>query len=404
MGIRHLLITVLLFGAALSKSLNSAQPKWNNRGQVVFLGDSITDAWDNGGGGLATWNELYVPLGAVNTGVSGDRTSTIIDRINNQGIVDNLNAYLAVLKIGTNDLSGNVPEQTVYENIGTIINLLKAKNPGIKVLLLGVLPRTGSEIHGRIRNVNALISRYADNSEVFFFNMEFQFSTGLGTVIPELFTDGLHLTPLGYTVWAQTMNPLFNFILNMPFYSKAVWLGDSLTDWFQTNGAAVWEETYLPIHSLNVARAGHTSTQTLARIEREGVLNNLNAKVAMLMVGGNDLTGGAQAPSIIANIERIITLIKEKLPHGRILLMGLLPAGGKPPSVIEQGKLVNEALAQMENNDDIRYLDMREQFADEDENIFPELYLADQTHLSLAGYRVWRETMDPLFRELLRFQ
>lgn len=185
----------------------------------VFLGDSITAAW--GSDGSATFNEFYVPLGTVNTGVGGDRTSTIIDRINNQGIIDNLNAYLAVLKIGTNDLAGGVGETEVVSNIGTIINLIKSKNPNARILLLGILPRTGTEITTRIRNVNAQIATYADNQSVFFLNMEGTFSTELGVVVPEYFTDGLHLTAEGYRVWASTMNPLLFEILQSPFTGKA---------------------------------------------------------------------------------------------------------------------------------------------------------------------------------------
>jgi lysophospholipase L1-like esterase len=161
-------------------------------------------------------------LGAVNTGVAGDRTSTVIDRITNQGIIDNLHAYLAVLKIGTNDLSGGVDEATVVANTGTILNLIREKNPGCKILLLGILPRGGESISQGIRNVNSAISAYADDSSVFFLDMEAQFSTGLGQVIPELYWDDqLHLSKQGYVVWAQTMNPLFDSILNAPFAGKA---------------------------------------------------------------------------------------------------------------------------------------------------------------------------------------
>ena len=96
----------------------------------------------------------------MNTGVAGDWTNTVINRINNEGIIDNLNAYLAVLKIGTNDLSADTPAQTVADNIQVIINLIKAKNPGINILLLGIHPRGDSLDginHNRVRNVNAII-------------------------------------------------------------------------------------------------------------------------------------------------------------------------------------------------------------------------------------------------------
>lgn len=150
-------------------------------------------------------------------------------------------------------------------------------------------------------------------------------------------------------------------------------------------------------------RIGHKTNNTLDLIERVGVLNDLNSKVAMLMIGGNDLQDGIQAPTIITNINRIIAHIREKIPHGRILLMGLLPAGGVPDWVIEEGKLVNDALALLENGDDLRYIDMRAQFADENENIHEELYHADRVHLSVLGYELWQRTIADLLAELLEF-
>jgi lysophospholipase L1-like esterase len=187
---------------------------------TVFLGDSITDWFDSEG--IDTWNTYYAPLGAVNTGVSGDRTTTVIDRINNQGIINGLNAYQAVLKIGTNDLSGGTDEATIVNNIVTIINLVKEKNPGVRVILLGILPRGGADIHQRARNVNAMLARLANDSDIFFLDMDEQFSNGLGVVKPELFWDDqLHLSPQGYVIWAQTMNPLFDRVLNTPFDAKA---------------------------------------------------------------------------------------------------------------------------------------------------------------------------------------
>jgi len=406
LSIRVFALVLALWSASTSgKSLRREQkPQWDNRGQIVFLGDSITDWWKNDG--IATWNQFYEPLGSVNTGVAGDRTSTIINRINNEGIINNLNAYMAVLKIGTNDLSGNVPVQTVVENIGTILALIKDRNPGAKTLLLGILPRGDGDagLHTRVREVNTLMANYANGNDVFYLDMEAQFSTGLGVVIPELYwADQLHLSSRGYEVWAETMNPLFNQILGSPFLAKAVWIGDSLSSQWLSFGAQTWNTHYSQVASLNVAVSGHTTVDTIDIIERVGVLNDLNSKVAVLMIGGNDLQRGTQAPQIIANIERIIALIKSKLPHERILLLALLPAGGKPEPILEQGKLVNAALAQMANDDDIHFLEMTYEFADENEAIHEELYQADQTHLSALGYELWQRLMDPLFQELLKF-
>src|SRR5688572_6383747 len=44
--------------------------------EVLFLGDSITDAWRNTG--KPVWTERYAPLHAANFGIGGDRTEHLL--------------------------------------------------------------------------------------------------------------------------------------------------------------------------------------------------------------------------------------------------------------------------------------------------------------------------------------
>jgi lysophospholipase L1-like esterase len=125
---------------------------------AIFIGDSITDFFDSEG--KPTWDQFYGPLGAINFGVSGDWTTNTISRIIVDGMLNGLSAQVAVLMIGTNDLSQDSPAAQVAENIQTIITLIKETNPGVKVLLLGILPRGDGWDginHQRVRNVNGLI-------------------------------------------------------------------------------------------------------------------------------------------------------------------------------------------------------------------------------------------------------
>ncbi len=97
-----------------------------------------------------------------------------------------------------------------------ILNLIKDKNRGVKIILLGILPRNGADIDQRIIDTNAIIRGYADNLTVFWLDMAEQYRQSVGTVRPNLFTDGLHLSRAGYEVWAATMNPLFMPMVNNP--------------------------------------------------------------------------------------------------------------------------------------------------------------------------------------------
>ena len=61
---------------------------------LVFLGDSITHAWEDKG--LPVWQELYQPRGGLNLGFSGDRTEHVLWRIAN-GELDGIAPKVLVL-------------------------------------------------------------------------------------------------------------------------------------------------------------------------------------------------------------------------------------------------------------------------------------------------------------------
>lgn len=46
---------------------------------ILFVGDSITECWEREGAAL--WKRLFVPMKAVNFGVSGDRTDSMLWRM-----------------------------------------------------------------------------------------------------------------------------------------------------------------------------------------------------------------------------------------------------------------------------------------------------------------------------------
>ena len=181
---------------------------------IVFLGDSITQGW--GGEGKAIFDEKYAPLKAVNYGIGGDTTRQIMWRIEH-GMFDGITPKLVVLKIGTNNLYDDVnsgSDEEIAAGITKIVREIRAQLPNTKVLLLGVLPRQNAYFSQRAKNINALIATDDDGKNVRFLDMSEQFQTELGKVRPELYVpDQLHLATKGYQVWAETMAPLFEQML-----------------------------------------------------------------------------------------------------------------------------------------------------------------------------------------------
>ncbi|MBI1914773.1 MAG: hypothetical protein HYS12_08555, partial [Planctomycetes bacterium] len=71
---------------------------------VLFLGDSITDAWGGEGhgkgGGNTIFEEEFVPLKAANFGIGGDRTQHVLWRLQH-GELEGIQPKVVMLMIGT---------------------------------------------------------------------------------------------------------------------------------------------------------------------------------------------------------------------------------------------------------------------------------------------------------------
>jgi len=177
---------------------------------IIFFGDSITEGWTTTG--LSVFNTYYAPLGTVNYGIGGDLTQHVVWRIQN-GEVEGLNPRLIVLKIGTNNLAPHT-NQAIVDGIAANVNSIRQLLPETRILVLGILPRTGAALFDRIAAINALASGVADGQYVFYLDMFNDFTSDTWGIVPDnLFVGGLHLTAAGYELWAQLMNPLFNQLL-----------------------------------------------------------------------------------------------------------------------------------------------------------------------------------------------
>ena len=107
-------------------------------GDVIFLGDSITQGWE--GAGKKAWAEHFAPLKAVNLGIGGDQTGHVLWRITEGKELEPIKPKVAVIMIGTNNTGGHSAEQ-IAGGIKAIVEELRKQKPEMKILLLGVFPR-----------------------------------------------------------------------------------------------------------------------------------------------------------------------------------------------------------------------------------------------------------------------
>lgn len=174
-------------------------------GDVIFIGDSITQGWE--GAGKKVWADAFGKYKPVNLGIGGDQTGHVLWRITEGKEIEPLNPKLAIVMIGTNNMGRDSPQQ-IADGVKKIIETLQQKKPDMKILLLGIFPRSAKaddEVRVKVNDTNKLISKFADNKKVFYKDIGGKFLTKDGTLERKIMPDLLHLSPEGYQIWADAI-------------------------------------------------------------------------------------------------------------------------------------------------------------------------------------------------------
>jgi len=179
--------------------------------RVVFMGDSITDAWPQPRFGTFFAGKPY-----VGRGISGQTTPQMLVRFR-PDVID-LKPKVVVILAGTNDIAGNtgaMSNEEIESNIASMAEL--AKVHGIRVVLSSILPVSAYHVapNGtpqtlqrpmtRIRAINEWMKTYAAKERhVYLDYWTAAMVDESGHMRTELTGDDLHPNAQGYAV----MGPL----------------------------------------------------------------------------------------------------------------------------------------------------------------------------------------------------
>ncbi len=172
--------------------------------RVVFMGDSITDAWGRGRG------SFFPGKPYVNRGISGQTTPQMLIRFRPDVIA--LKPKVAVILAGTNDLAGNTGPESIEEIEGNLQSMAElAKVSGIRVVLSSVMPvcdyiqpQTAKRQPIKIVTLNAWIKNYTVQNQMTYLDYYSAMVDDRNMLRKELTYDGLHPNNAGYEV----MGPL----------------------------------------------------------------------------------------------------------------------------------------------------------------------------------------------------
>ena len=179
-----------------------------------------------------------------------------------------------------------------------------------------------------------------------------------------------------------------------------LFIGDSITQGWESAGQNVWEAVYRGRNALNLGFSGDRTQHVLWRLQN-GNLKNQQPKLAILMIGTNNASAKDSAEDIAAGNQAIVEQLRKQCPQAKILVLGVFPRGEQPDNPAHAINVkVNELLAKLADDEHVFYLDIGPQFLTTDGQLTKEI-MPDFLHLSAQGYQIWAEAIEPSVAKLL---
>lgn len=181
-----------------------------------------------------------------------------------------------------------------------------------------------------------------------------------------------------------------------------LFLGDSITDGWRGGGRAVWDKNFAPLKAANFGIGGDQTQHVLWRLQN-GELDGIKPKLAVLMIGTNNLRAGNKDEEIVDGIQAIIKELQKKSPSTKLLLLGIFPRGMKAEDPFRAHiKHINSIIAKWDDGGKtIKYLDIGDKFLEADGTL-PKSIMPDALHPNAKGYEIEAEAILPTVKAMLQ--
>ncbi len=397
---------------------------------ILFVGDSITDFWDNAG--MPVFQKYYGFRRVLNIGVSGDVTETTLNNRLEQDRVKNIDPKCIMLMIGTNDIGWKkLSAEEAIDGNKKILEKLRNKWPNAKILHLAVFPRDANPDgphRAKIAQINEAIAKMADNEHIFFMDINANFLDKDGNLPKEIMPDFLHPNAYGYELWAAAVEPTFKkwlggvateskdrmgenwwkarFEKNQADFQNGdvqfVLLGDSIIHGWDGK-MDLYNKSFGPYKPANWGFGADRTEHVLWRLDNIGK-GKAAPKLFMVMIGTNNVGHRSSTPDqTVEGIRFILEKINLKWPEAKVLLLGVFPRGANNEDGLrKQVNEINDRLPLLCDGKKIVFLNINQNFLDKDGNLSKDI-MPDLLHPNLKGGEIWAEsvlpTIDKMFNE-----
>lgn len=189
--------------------------------------------------------------------------------------------------------------------------------------------------------------------------------------------------------------------------AQLVFLGDSITQGWEKNGQAAWEEYFAPLKAANFGIGGDRTEHVLWRLQN-GNFDGLQPKLVVLMIGTNN-TGhqgrdgyACTAEQTADGVRAILDTLAAKCPNTKVLLLGIFPRGENASDAFrQQNEATNAILQTFADGQRVHWRDLSAQFLNPDGTLSREV-MPDLLHLSEKGYQIWAKAIKPDIDALMK--
>lgn len=200
-------------------------------------------------------------------------------------------------------------------------------------------------------------------------------------------------------------------------------IGNSITETLEGGGEewkplkAVWDKYLVPLNAINLGYSGYRTENILWNLQNGELNQKSSPKVAMLLIGTNNLDDQHYpkihtAEEVLAGTKAIVDLIKLRHPTTKILILRIFICGGpgdqtpyhrkynRSAKAMEATLRAGELTRQLADGKQVFWLDVNPVFLRPDGAINTDL-MPDLIHPNALGAEAWVKAVEPTLVKLM---
>ncbi|HMK60514.1 MAG TPA: GDSL-type esterase/lipase family protein [Dissulfurispiraceae bacterium] len=178
---------------------------------IIFIGDSLTEYYD--------WQARFSVHQVLNLGLSGETVQGLSARV--RRIISRASAPdLLFVMTGINNLT--MEDFDILEDYKRLLRNMKTAFPSTTIIIQSILPVNMWADNKKIEEINKELTAIAKSMKLAFLDVYSLFIEADGSARREyLLEDGVHVSPMGYEVWAAKVADLIDHLSSKSSRSRS---------------------------------------------------------------------------------------------------------------------------------------------------------------------------------------